>query len=72
MKTTVYFTSTEERNYQWTEVHKAIESLVEKRDNFFQENEKTIGKIDEEDIRVIPVANGQQVVVIIKLSYYPK
>jgi hypothetical protein len=72
MKTTVYFTPSETPNYAVNEVHLAIESAVSNRDKFLEENKKDIGKIDDEDIKVISVFNGQQILVVIKLSYYPK
>lgn len=72
MKTTVYFTSSSDRNFQWNECHLAVQSVADLRDAFLQKNDKIIGKIDEEDIKIISVANHQQIVAIIKLSYYPK
>jgi len=74
MKKTEYFTSdnNEGNGYNWQKIDKAIESAKIKRDNFLQNNEKSIGRIDNEDISVITMNNNNLAVVIIKLTYYPK
>jgi hypothetical protein len=71
MKKTIYFISSDELNFSWNQKKKAIDSAVEERDLFLNENNDKIGKIDQEDIKII--SNNQQLIsVIIKLSYYPK
>jgi len=74
MKKTVYFTSDNKNNngYNWTQIDKGIKSAVTKRDLFLQENEKLIGKIDNEDISFVTMQNNQVVMIVIKLTYYPK
>lgn len=71
MKKTVYFTSSNQQNFGWNQLKTAIESAVVERDLFLEENSNKIGKIDQEDIKIISPTQ-QLISVVIKLSYYPK
>ena len=71
MKKTVYFTSSNQQNFGWNQLKTAIDSAVAERDLFLDKNSDKIGKIDQEDIKII-CPNQQLLSVVIKLSYYPK
>ncbi|NER15123.1 hypothetical protein GWK08_16835 [Leptobacterium flavescens] len=70
MKKTIYFTGT---NHQIGQLDVAIKTATDKRDTWLMANESKIGKIDNEDIKIIPWnGNNGYVMITILLTYYPK
>ncbi len=70
MVKTVYFTGT---NTRTDLLEQAIKTATDKRDIFIKENIENIGKIENEDIIFLPWGgNNANVLVTIKLTYYPK
>ena len=69
MKKAVYFVV---NSHQSHELEIAIRKAVEKREEFLLKNEKLIGEIVNEDIKITYFnANMSQVSVVIVLTYYP-
>lgn len=69
MKKTIYFVGTAS---QFGQIKSTIDSAIQQRDEFLEENKNLIVKIDNEDISFITQSNTQSVIGIIKLTYYPK
>lgn len=70
MKKTIYFTSSE---YAMHNFEKGVKSVTDKRDDWLTENNGLIGKIDSEDIKIIPHGpDNSSFRIIIQLSIYPK
>lgn len=74
MKKTVYFTcgNNNSNGYNWMSIDKAIQSAVEKRDQFLENNTNEIGRIDNEDLKIFTMQNTQTAIVVIQLTYFPK
>lgn len=71
MKRTVYFT--EPGNHPTSQIKTIIKKITDRRDDWLRENENIIGRIDSEDIKIVPWnGNNQYIIIVIKLTYYPK
>lgn len=68
MKKTEYFTGV---NHGVNQLETAIKTAIVKRDAFLEKNKDLIAKIDDENI-IITVTSNQNVIPVIKLTYYPK
>ena len=70
MKKTIYFTGT---NHKTPQLHVAIKTATDKRDDFLKNNKSTITKIEGEELIITTWANyNANVIPTIKLTYYPK
>ncbi|WP_338790327.1 hypothetical protein [Bernardetia sp. MNP-M8] len=70
LQKTVYF-STREGLQAITHIDYAIDAVTKKRDIFIEENTDKIAKVIEENITT-EIYNNTILIIILKLSYYPK
>ena len=68
MKKTEYFLV----QVAWNQPQTGIEQVIKKRDAFIEKNKASIGKIDEEDIKIEYMQGANQTLFVIKLTYFPK
>jgi len=68
MKKTEYFTGV---NHNVNSLETAIKTATDKRDTFIKDNKDIIAKIDCEDI-IITMTQNQNLIPVIKLTYFPK
>jgi hypothetical protein len=71
MKKTIYFTGTATLA---SNLEAAIKAVTDKRDKWLNEYGATIGKIDNEDLKIVQwfIPNQAHVIVTIQLTYFPK
>jgi DNA-binding protein len=73
MKKTMYFCSQQvNQHLQGSQIVEAIKIATDLRDSFLQENEKTIAKIDSEQIQFVLWNNSTYLIAVIQLNFYEK
>jgi hypothetical protein len=69
MKRTVYFSAYADHPQK---IDVAITNASAKRDKYFTENENIVGEISDEDLKFIQWPSGNQVTVVLQVSYYER
>lgn len=68
MKKTEYFLA----QVVWNQTEIGIKQVTEKRNLFIEKNKEIIGKIDEEDLKIEYMQGTNQILFVIKLTYFTK